>query len=252
MTRVFNSPRLLIGLLSGALALGCLFAEKPRYPELDDPFGPRHGPPPRHADLPERQPAPPPAAAEEQVNASELMSELDNSSADYDEPAADHATMKQLHALERFLNTPPEQLAAIRQTIERVEAMSDEEKQAMLAKIENFRQLQKDKIDKLREIHRRWEGYPRQERHLVHRYMMSLTREQAMNVRREIARLQDEEFDAYFQNLLAQARSAEEAGELPSLAETVRHWSRDRGAPPGSRDRKESEQVNARKDNKQR
>lgn len=248
MSRFFPSPRFVICLLTGSLALGCLLAEKPRYPELDDPFGPRHGPPPRmSADLPERQPAPPPPKANErQMDASELIDNLEDSSQQYDEPPSE-VTMQQLQALERFLNTPPEQLARIRETIERVEAMSEEEKDALRAKIRTFRTLQRDKMEKLRDIHRLWQDVPRRDRHLVHRYMMSLPREEAAAVRVEIAQLDQRQFDEYFQGLLAKARAADEAGGLPNLADSVRRWRRDRNEPPGGQDRSGSEQMNTRK-----
>lgn len=243
MTRILKRSRMIISLVVGSLVLGGLYADKPRYPELDDPFGPRHGPPPVMA---QHDSPPPPPMGGKDVDASELIDNLGDSSSAYNDPQA-QVDLKQLQALERFLNTPPEQLARIRETIERVEAMSEEEKQALREKIGAFRQLEEDKIRKLRDIHQVWQGAPRDERQLVHRYMMSLPREEANGIREKIAEMPETEFQSYFESLLAKAKEADAAGQLPTMPESIRRWKRDRKDSNGGPDRGPEDRVNARK-----
>ncbi len=247
MSTRLNSPRLLSCLLAGSLALSCLSAEPPpRYPELDDPFGPPPGPPPQmQADMPPHGQLPPPPLREqpgERIDAGELLTELEDSGVAYDDPES-KVTLEQLHALERFLCMPPEQLARIRQTIERVEGMSEEEKEALKAKIAAFRKLEEEKIDKLRKMHNLWRGVPREQRMLVHRYMMSLPMEEANAIRKQCMQFEEQQFEACFQELVAKAEAADAAGELPSLPESVRRWRRDRD--PDSKDHRHPDQLNA-------
>lgn len=241
----FASSRFWIGLAAVALTLGSLWAGDPRYPELDDPFGPRHGPPPPQQDSRPNRPVdnrPP------RPNADMPPPPMD-SSADFDTET--EVSMEQLVALERFLDMPPEHLAAIRQTIERVEAMSEQEKEALRSKIREFRQLQKDKIERYREVHQIWSDYPQDQRRLVHRYMVTLPREEAAEVRQALAGMNAEETFAYFKILHERAQALEKAGELPDLPESIRRWKerKERGDRNDRREREpETQDSSSRKD----
>lgn len=237
-------------LMAAFLALNCLVAEKPRYPDLSDPFGPRHGPPPMERGEGDHNRPPPPPRPDsrgESMNASELIDDLETVESN-DETTESPVSLDQLRALERFLEMPPEQLARIRETIERVEAMPEEEKQALREKIQTFRHMEEEKIKKLRDIHRIWKDVPREERRLVHRYMMSMPKEEANAIRREIASLPREEFHDYFEGMLANAREAEAAGELPTLPESVRRWRRDKEKHADPSDPHSPDRLNTRRD----
>ncbi|WP_309397201.1 DUF3106 domain-containing protein [Cerasicoccus maritimus] len=223
--------RLLIAsFLFVGLTISPLMAQYQRYPNLHAPFGP---PAKEQAGSRDDRLPPPPAIPdeEERQQAKEILSEINNSSnantADGD-AQGDRINMEQLHALQRFLEMPPEQLAKIRQTIERVEAMSEEEKAEIRAKIETFRQLQEDKIQKLKKSHRMWSNLQPEDRQLMHRYLMSLPREEADAIRRKAAKSTPEEQEAQFSVLLEEARAAEADGTLPSMSETIRKWRRER------------------------
>ncbi|GHB96855.1 DUF3106 domain-containing protein [Cerasicoccus arenae] len=237
MSAQYFSPRFFLSLTVSVLAVGCLWADQPRYPGLDNPF---NAPPARKREM---RPPPPlpdtPAAAE---GAKQLMSELnvDDSSEYYDAEAK--VSIEQLYALERFLETPPDQLARIRETIVRVEAMTPEERAAMREKIQAFRRLHQEKIDKVRAAHVRWKSYEPADRRLLHRYVMSLPKEQAKEIREQTMAMSPEEREAFFQALLTKAKEAEAQGALPDLPDSVRNW-RDRKG-----DGQPSERLDVRRD----
>lgn len=222
----YSRPRILLAALSlSALTLGGLFAQNQRYPGLPAPFAP----PPPPADSVDAPPPPNNRPSKEQrQEAKRLINEFNDSSATYDEEQSDRVTMEQLHALERFLEMPPEQLARIRQTIERVETMSPEEKDAIRARIAAFRNLEEEKINRIRKFHQVWSNLDPLERRLVHRYIMTLPRDEAEQIRQQTASMSAQEQLAQFNELLARAEAADAAGELPSMADNIRRWRRDR------------------------
>ncbi|WP_309385554.1 DUF3106 domain-containing protein [Cerasicoccus frondis] len=238
MTPRHSISRFLLGLTSSALLIGMLQAENQRYPGLHAPFGsPPHQMEQGGDSLPPPPPGMRPESAQDRQQAKKLLDEINDSSANA-ASADERISIEQLYALQRFLEMPPEQLAKIRQTIERVETMSDEEKAAIRAKIEAFRNLQEDKIQKFRDTHRMWSDLKPEDRRLLHRYVMSLPREEAEAIRESISQMSPEQQQAAFQALLEDARVAEAEGTLPSMADNIRKWRKDRREGDDNRWRK--------------
>ncbi|MGE9294879.1 MAG: DUF3106 domain-containing protein [Puniceicoccales bacterium] len=129
-------------------------------------------------------------------------------------------SLEQLRSLESFLNMPPKQLAQVRAAIERIEAMSPEERDALRDKIREFREMREEKMHKLRKAYRAWKTFDPEQRWLVHRYVVSLPPEQAKELKQIVIGLNEDERRDYFLTLLEKARAAEAAGKLPDLV----HW----------------------------
>jgi len=176
-----------------------------RYPELTDPFGPSPDPA-SPVDRPRTDGGSNPEASG-QLGAPGFLKPPDDGD----------AGLRHLEALENFLNMPPDQLAQVRSTIERIEAMSEEEKARLRARIKEFRELHADQIQKLRQAHHTWQTLSGDDRRLIHRYMMSLPREETKEVRGRLLSLGVRERQQYLMSLLQSARLAQQSGDLPDI-----------------------------------
>lgn len=117
---------------------------------------------------------------------------------------------RHLAALEHFLTMPPEKLARIRKTIERIEAMDEAEKEALLANIREFREKNPDREAGLL---RQFQRMPLEERMLLRRYFLSIPPEKAMQLRRRLMRADSEQRQIIVEEILSVAR------DLPEVAE---------------------------------
>lgn len=102
----------------------------------------------------------------------------------------DREEAMQLAMLERFLNMPPEKLAEIRETIEQVEAMSEEEREAMRQQIAEYRKLRFEKRRALLDAFRK---VPQEEREQMREYWQSLSPEEREQKRRTLREMSQEE-----------------------------------------------------------
>jgi len=103
-----------------------------------------------------------------------------------------------LEMLERFLDMPPERLAQIRETIERVESMSDEEKERMRDQIAEYREMHQNKRRKLLEA---FERVPKEEREEMRDYWNSLSPEERKEQRQKLREMSPEERKEWRKNL---------------------------------------------------
>ncbi|MEO0795193.1 MAG: DUF3106 domain-containing protein [Verrucomicrobiota bacterium] len=212
MSKRIQLRTLQIGLLAAVLGVASSLLADRRYPELKDPFGGRPQKP-----VSETESAPPPPAPE-RLQTGDSLQDIDPDLLFEPLDAKDgQAQMEQLHALERFLEMPPEQLARIRVAIERVESMSDAEKEALRERIRSFRGMHEEKIAKIRDAHRHWKKMSREDRHVLHRYMMSLPREESMEIRKTIVGMEREERQQFIAGLVDQAREQDDLGNLPEI-----------------------------------
>lgn len=202
-----------VGLVALLVALVSPDASARRYPGLIDPFGPpppdlgESIPPPLPPPGEDGAPPPPPDGDQADIDASEIFG---------DDATADGETLSpvQLAALERFLEMPPEKLANIREVIQRIEQMSEEEKAALRTRIRAFHELRREKAQRLQAAHRQWQAMSPQDRHLLRVYLISAPPETREDFRDAVASLSGEARENYVQSVLTQARAAEAAGEL--------------------------------------
>lgn len=108
-------------------------------------------------------------------------------------------SMHQLIMIERFLDMPPERLAEIRATLERVEAMSPEEKDAMRKRIAEFRRLPPEKRHKISQA---LENIPEAERRKIHAYWKSMSPEERRKKREAFQNMSPEERAAWREKII--------------------------------------------------
>ena len=104
-----------------------------------------------------------------------------------------------LFALERLLQMSPDELRQLRETIARIEAMTPEERQEALEKIQDFRQLDRTRRDELR---RRFREMPPAERRALLRYWASLSPSEARQERRKLRQMKPEQRRAYREQIV--------------------------------------------------
>ncbi len=108
-----------------------------------------------------------------------------------------------LHMLEKMLELSPEELKAIRVSIQRLENMSPEERDALRQRIRNFRNMQKTERDKIMRTVKRISP---QDRKALLRYWSSLSPEEAKAQRDKMSKMTPEERAAFRLKILEEAR----------------------------------------------
>lgn len=129
---------------------------------------------------------------------------------------------ERLKVIEQFIDMPPEKLAVIRQTLQRLEQMTPEEREEMKQRLKRFKELPPENRKRLVKDFKK---VPLAERSAIRRYWESIGPEAAMAEKRKMRSMTREERKNYRRELL------EKAAKLPppSEAEESRSRFRPRG-----------------------
>ena len=133
------------------------------------------------------------------------------SSLDQDEllSPVDGKRMREMALLDRLLSMPPDRLSHLRQTIERVEGMSPEEREDIRSKIRHFRRLHPTMRSRM---FRNWEELPEETRTLLRRHLEVMTHEERRARRLQLESMEIRERMKYHKELIHRLQ-AESKGE---------------------------------------
>ena len=133
------------------------------------------------------------------------------SSPDQDElrSPVDRKRMAEMALLDRLLSMPPERLSHLRQTIERVEGMSLEEREELRKKVRHFRHLHPRERSRM---FRNWEELPKETRTLLRRHWEGMSHEERRARRHELESMEIRERMKFHKELIHRLQ-AESKGE---------------------------------------
>ncbi len=109
--------------------------------------------------------------------------------------------IKKMYMLEKLLDMPPEKLTELKQSIERIEAMSLEEKDALRKRISKFKKIDPAKQNEMRKA---FENIPPQEREKLRKHWKDLTPEQRQAEATLIKNMTPAERDAWRKKIIAE------------------------------------------------
>lgn len=115
--------------------------------------------------------------------------------------------VEDLGALHRFLSLPPERLAEIRKTIEYIEAMTSEEREALRNRVSALRESQ---IELLRLTREGLEALPPEEKIVLNDYWTGLDADERMRQRKRVAQMEPEERYQFFRSIIESRAPARE------------------------------------------
>ena len=115
--------------------------------------------------------------------------------------------MQEMRLLHRFLSLPPERLQHLRETIERIENMSTEEKDELRSKIQEFHRLN---ATQRRRLEQTWKEMPSESRQKLHHHWQGMSPTERRRERRKLGQMNREERWQYHRRLLGQLRSPQE------------------------------------------
>lgn len=104
--------------------------------------------------------------------------------ADFESPEA-----RELVRLEQFLRMPKERLTRIRVALERIENMTDEEKEQLLNRIEELKEMTRQRR---REFFQNFQGLDREQRRALTAIYYSASPEEKEGIRDKLAQIEDE------------------------------------------------------------
>lgn len=118
-------------------------------------------------------------------------------------PAEQKKKMQEIAMLDRFLKLPPDKLRRIRQTIEKIENMSFEEKEILRNQLQAYKSLHPRQQEDLR---KRFDRLPSEERAIMRQRWLQMTAEERIAERIKIQQLSPEERRQFHKNIIHNAR----------------------------------------------
>jgi len=124
-------------------------------------------------------------------------------------PEMDESGRNEMAMIERFLSMPPETLAKIRRTLERIEAMSTEEKEQLLERVRDFRRMDEKRR---RDLMSQFRGMDRGQGRVLARHLFSMPAEDREAEIKKIRAMEPDERRAYMQALRDEFQKDTDAG----------------------------------------
>jgi len=111
--------------------------------------------------------------------------------------------MQEMTMLDRFLKLPPDNLRRIRQTIEKIENMSSEEKENLRNQLQAYKRLHPRQQEDLRN---RFDHIPSENRAIMRQRWLQMTADERIAERRKVQQLSPEERREFHRNIIHNAR----------------------------------------------
>ncbi len=142
-------------------------------------------------------------SSEQQING--LDQELSSPAKNFNDlsPAEQKKKIQEMTMLDRFLRLPPDKLRRIRQTIEKIENMSSEEKENLRNQLQAYKRLHPRQQEDLR---KRFDSIPSEERAIMRQRWLQMTAEERIAERRKVQHLSPEERRQFHRNIIHNAR----------------------------------------------
>ena len=111
--------------------------------------------------------------------------------------------INEMTMLDRFLRLPPDKLRQIRLTIEKIENMPLEEREALRNQIQAFKKLHPRQQEDMR---RRFDSMSLEDRELMRHHWLGMTHEERINERRKMQHMSPQERHRYHREIIHRAR----------------------------------------------
>ena len=153
-----------------------------------------------------------PADGPNQALASDRISPHANNLEDFS-PDEYSKKIHEMAMLDQFLRLPPEKLQLIRQTIEKIESMSPDEKESLRNQLQAFKRLHPRQQE---DIRKRFDRIPSEDRAIMRQHWLQMTTEERVAERRKVQQMSPEERHQYHRDIILDARRNQRSKSPPA------------------------------------